>query len=338
MKALVKTKTVNEFKIEERPLTTLEVDEVLIKVEFCGVCGSDLHAASHSKGYEFVPKPIILGHELSGSVVELHPESNNKDLLGSRVVVEPGVYCNKCEQCLNGRRNICSNIKCLGLHFDGGMAEYVKVKTDRIHKISPTLTSEIAALSEPLAVAIHAVQKVANVTKKQNVLVQGCGIIGFFVALAAKKRGANVTISGLKKDWEYRLSHADRFGIETEIAEDTSNKKKDFDIIFECSGSSLAAETGVFRLKKGGTYVLVALYEQEVKFPVNILVRGKMKILTSYGSDSHDFKEAFHLLSEYQEQLKTIISIYPLEDGALAFSDAKQQKALKPIIKIPSNV
>ncbi|MGZ9818143.1 alcohol dehydrogenase catalytic domain-containing protein [Peribacillus simplex] len=86
------------------------------------------------KVMNFVPKPIILGHELSGSVIQIHPESNNRDLLDKRVVVEPGVYCNECEQCLNGRRNICSNIKGLGLHFDGGMAEYVKFNVDYIHK------------------------------------------------------------------------------------------------------------------------------------------------------------------------------------------------------------
>lgn len=334
MKALVKTKTMNEFMIEERTIPILEKDEVLIKVEYCGVCGSDLHSAGHAKGYEFVPKPIILGHELSGSIVGVHPESNNKELLGSRVVVEPGFYCNKCEQCLNGQKNICSNIKIFGLHYDGGMAEFVKVKDDHIHQIPETLPSDLAAMTEPLSVALNAVGKVRDSIKSKNVLVQGCGIIGFFVAIVAKSHGANVTISGLKKDWDSRLSHAEKFGIETEIVEGTSNKKKDFDIIFECSGSPSAAEAGMFRLEKGGTFVLVALYEQEVKFPVNIMVRGEINILSSYGFNSSDFQQAFVLLNKYKEQLKNIISIYPLEEGSLAFSDAKQQKVLKPIIKI----
>ncbi|MGZ9818142.1 zinc-binding dehydrogenase [Peribacillus simplex] len=190
-------------------------------------------------------------------------------------------------------------------------------------------------MTEPLSVALHAVQKVANVTKDQKVLVQGCGIIGLFVAIAAKNRGANVSVSGLKKDWDSRLSHAKKFGIETEIVEDTLiNKNKDFDMIFECSGSSLAAGTGLFRLKKGGTFVLVSLYEQEVKFPVNIMVRGEINILSSYAYERNDFQQAFDLLNKYKEPLKNIISIYPLADGSLAFSDSKQQKVLKPIIKM----
>lgn len=334
MKALVKTEIVNEFKIQQRLVPTLEIDEVLIKVEYCGVCGSDLHASSHSKGYEFVPKPIILGHEFSGSVVGVHPETNNKDILGSRVVVEPGMYCNTCEQCLKGQKNICSNIKCLGLHFDGGMAEFVKVKMDSILEIPSSIPFEIAALTEPLAVALHAARNIANVESKQNVLVQGCGIIGLFVAIAAKSMGANVIVSGLQKDLNSRLSHVEKFGIEIEVVEDNSNKKENFDIIFECSGSPRGAETGILRLKKGGTFVLVALYEQEVKFPVNNLVRGEIKLLSSYGYIRENFHQAFEILNKYKEQLKNVISIYSLDDGSDAFSDAKQQKVLKPIIKI----
>lgn len=334
MKALVKTETINEFKVEEKPKPSLEKDEVLIKVEYCGVCGSDLHAANHAKGYEFVPKPIVLGHELSGYIIEMHEDSNKKHLLNSRVVVEPGIYCNECEQCLNGQRNICSNIKIFGLHCDGGMAEFVKVKEDQIHQIPETLPSNLAAMTEPLSVALNAVGKVGNSLKNQNVLVQGCGIIGLFVAITAKNYGANVTISGLEKDWEHRLRHAKSFGIETEIVEDTSPKMKDFDFLFECSGSSIAAETGMFRLKKGGTSVLVALYEQDVKFPVNMMVRGEINVLSSYGFKSSDFQQAFIILDKYKEPLKNIISIYPLVDGAIAFSDANQQKVLKSIIKM----
>ncbi|WP_066292379.1 zinc-dependent alcohol dehydrogenase [Bacillus sp. FJAT-29937] len=333
MIALVKTNTENEFQIEHRPLPQLEIDEVLIKVDFCGICGSDLHAASHANGYEFVPKPIILGHELVGPIVKLHPDNNKKELLNVRVVVEPALYCNNCEHCLNGQYNICSNIKCLGLHYDGGMAEFVKVKMDKIHRIPESLPSGVAVLTEPLTVAIHAVQAVGKVTDNMNVLVQGCGIIGIFVALAAKNQGAKVTISGLKKDWESRLKYAEQLGIETEIFEEHSNEKKYFDMIFECSGSSIAAEKGIYRLKKGGKLVLVALYEQEVKFPVNIMVRGEINILTSYACSSSDYQKAFSILDKYKNKIQNIVTIYSLKDGPQAFSDARQQKVLKPILK-----
>lgn len=331
--ALVKTKERNTFKVEDKSLPQLERDEVLIKVEYCGVCGSDLHAANHDKGYEFVPNPIILGHELSGVVTKVHPDNNQDDLVGLRAVLFPGEYCKECEHCKNNRVNICSNIQGVGLHYDGGMAEYVKVKSNLIQKIPDTLPSDIAALAEPLTVAIHAVQN-GNIKNNDKVFVQGCGIIGLFAALVAKEHGADVTISGLQKDWNYRLKHAKMFGLKTEIYEEQSNGENEYDTIFECSGSSLAAEGSITRLKKGGKLVVVALFNDDVRFPINIMVRREIDVLTSYASLPEDFKKAFIFLEKYQELIKQIVSIYPLEKGALAFSDAQKQKVLKPLIKM----
>src|SRR5699024_8587384 len=180
-------------------------EELLIKVEYCGICGSDLHAASHAKGYEFVPKPIILGHEISGVVVDAGTKVDKK-LINSRVIVLPGNFCGNCEYCKNGQDNICLNISGIGLHYDGGMAEYVKVKANQIIVLPQELPSDIAALTEPLAVAIHAVERIGDQINDKKVLVQGCGIIGMFTAIAAKNKGADVTISGLQRDWDHRLS------------------------------------------------------------------------------------------------------------------------------------
>lgn len=334
MLALVKTKLVNEFQIESREIPILDSNEVLIKVEYCGVCGSDLHAANHAKGYEFVPKPIILGHEFSGSIVDAHIDLKNRNLIGKRVVVEPGVYCNECENCLAGRNNICSSLQCMGLHFDGGMVQFVKVNINSIIEIPDALPFELAALAEPLSVASHAVRDRGKVKNGQNVLVQGCGIIGFFTALSAKIQGANVTITGLEKDWEARLSHAANFGIQTEIVGKTSNEMKNFDVIFECSGSPIAAKTGLLRLKKGGDFILIALFEQDVPLPINFIVRSEINVVSSYAYTRENFRQALEILNNYDEKLKNIISIYPLEKGATAFSDARQQKILKPIIKV----
>lgn len=334
MLALVKTKLVNEFQVESRDMPVLDINELLVKVEYCGVCGSDLHAANHAPGYEFVPKPIVLGHEFSGSVVDAHADLKNRNLIGTRVVIEPGVYCNECENCLAGRYNICSSLQCMGLHFDGGMAQFVKVNVNSIIEMPDSLPFEIAALTEPLAVAAHAVRDRADVKKGQNVLVQGCGIIGFFTALVAKIQGANVTITGLKKDWEARLSQAGKFGITTEIVEETTNGPKNFDVIFECSGSPVAAKTGILRLKKGGKFILIALFEQEVPLPVNFIVRSEINVLSSYAYGRENFQQALDILNNYVEELKEVISIYALEEGAQAFSDARQQKILKPVIKI----
>src|SRR5690625_2796226 len=177
LKALVKTDKANEFIIESIPTPTVEKGEALIRVDYCGVCGSDIHAANHAKGYEFVPKPIILGHELSGHVVKVHPDSN-KDLMHSRVVISPLNYCTQCEQCKEGKYNICSNIRNQGLHFNGGMAEYVKCNVNNIYKVPESLPNDIAVLVEPMTIALHAVDTVGKVKENEHILVQGCGVIG----------------------------------------------------------------------------------------------------------------------------------------------------------------
>ncbi|WP_404328498.1 zinc-binding dehydrogenase [Mesobacillus maritimus] len=331
MKALVKTEIKDEFRMENREAPAIGENELLIKVEYCGVCGSDLHAASHAKGYEFVPKPIILGHEFAGVVAEVGSEKNNP-LMDKRVIIVPGVFCGECEQCRSGNENICVNISGVGLHKDGGMAEYVKVQSDQVIMTPDDLPSEIAALTEPLSVAMHAVERIGDNLSGKEVLVQGCGIIGMFTAISAKNKGANVTISGLQRDWEHRLSLASIFDIKTEIYENSESNVDKYDFIYECSGSSFAAENAINRLKKGGMMVLVALYEQKVELPMNVIVRGEINVLSSYASTITDFHSAIALLTKTKDQMRKLISIYALEEGAKAFSDAKNQKVLKPIL------
>lgn len=331
MKALVKTKEVNEFQIEERQLKDLESDEVLIKVAYCGICGSDLHAANHAKGYEFVPKPIVLGHEFSGVVTKVGA-SRLDNWLNQEVIVHPGILCGECEQCQQGRENICQNIIGVGLHMDGGMVEAIVVKENQLIKSLRSLSLDIAALTEPMSVAIHAVNRVNSILKGKKVLVQGCGIIGMFTAIAAKELGAQVTLSGLEMDWEHRLSRASQFGLSTEIVETLETVQPEFDYLFECSGSAVATVGAVDRIKKGGSMILVALYEKDVPLPINVLVRKEINVLTSYAAVRSDFDKAMEVLEEYQEQFKSLIDIYPLDEGYLAFADARQQKVLKPII------
>lgn len=334
MKALVKTPQKNEFKLEERAIPELENDELLVKVDYCGICGSDIHAAAHAPGYQFVPKPIVLGHEFSGKVVEVG-DKTSAAYKNVRVIGVPGTFCHECEQCKAGNFAICENIILLGLHHDGAMVEYVKVKKTQVIKIPDSLSSELAALTEPLSVAVHAINRISERLDGKRILVQGCGIIGVFTALISKLKNANVTISGLEKDWEHRLSVANEIGLNTEVFERDEASEEQMDYIFECSGSSVATETGIHRLKKGGKMILVALYEQAVQFPVNVMVRGQIDVLTSYGSTvDDDFYQALQLLKNHQEDFKKLFKIYSLEEGKAAFKDARQQKVLKPILKI----
>lgn len=335
MLAAVTTKTPQDIVVNEVPLPELDEDELLIKVNYCGVCGSDLHAYNHAKGYEFVEHPRILGHEIAGVVVEVGHEQES-DKIGKKVIVESMNYCGDCENCRKNRYSICLNNRVIGLHFNGGMAEYVKCKAKYVREV-PDVEQEIAVLVEPMSVAVHAVHRLKEkVTKDDVVLVQGPGIIGFFVALLCVERGAKVYISGLRKDYDSRLKEFERFKMIPHIAEDGLIDEK-VDVIFECSGSNHAVASTFKQLKKGGSAVIVAMYEQETELFLTDIVRNEWSIIPTYGSDPVDYEEALQLLKKHSAQIKDIISYYPFYKVKDAFEDGLNQKVLKPVIEINEN-
>lgn len=330
MLAAFKTDREREIIIKKSTLPILNEDDVLVKVDYCGVCGSDLHAFVQSKGYEFVNPPRILGHEISGSIVSVGSEKDS-DLIDSKVIVESMHYCNECENCLSGKFSICNNNKVIGLHYDGGMSEFVKVNKKFIREIPHNLPLGIAALSEPMSVAAHAVSKIKNLKANSHILIQGPGIIGIFVGLICLSKGAKVTLSGLEADYETRLSKAKDLGMDIHIS-NKDDKINDADIIFECSGSSLAFETSFNNLKKGGQLIVVALYEQPVNLFMTDLVRNEWEIITSYGSNSKDYLEAFEILNANKNQLDKILNYYRFKDINKAFDDSLEKKILKAIL------
>lgn len=331
MLAWLTTNIPQKIVMERVKKPKLREDELLIQVSYCGVCGSDLHAFKHAKGYEFVQHPRILGHEISGVVVEAGSDKL-QNRIGQKVIVESMNYCGTCENCHQGRFSICLNNQVIGLHFDGGMAEFVKVKDKYVKEINE-LPLEIAVLSEPMAVAVHAVNRLNSDISNKVILVQGAGVIGFFVALQCIEKGAKVYISGLKKDYENRLKKFEKFQLIPHIAEHGLLKEK-VDVVFECSGSNLAVQSSFQQLKKGGAAVIVALYEQVSEIFLSSIVRNEWMIIPSYGCDPNDYKESLRILKKYSEQLKEIMSYYPFDNADQAFIDGLHQKVLKPIIKI----
>ncbi|KRF46437.1 hypothetical protein ASG98_17875 [Bacillus sp. Soil531] len=332
MLTVVKTEKVRELKVQNQEKPLLDKNEVLIKVDYCGVCGSDLHAYSHSKGYEFVEKPIILGHEISGEVVESYDKSTSH-LIGKKVIVESMNYCGECENCKNGRHSICEHNKVIGLHYDGGMAQFVKTKSIYVREIPEDLSVRTAALSEPLSIAVHAVNRAGEINNKHIVHVQGPGIIGFFVGLVCVQKGAKVILSGLEKDYENRLSKCSEFGMIPLIADKESLTEK-VDVLFECSGSNAAVKTGFKSLKKGGRSIFVALYEQEINLFLTQFIRNEWPLITSYGCGPEDYLDAFKILKKYEEPLNRIIALYPASQANQAFRDSLNQDVLKAVLSL----
>lgn len=169
-------------------------DQALIRVRRAGICGSDVHYFSHGRVGRFAPKrPLVLGHEFAGEVVELGAAAE-AGLLGRRVAVDPSIPCGRCACCRGGRYNLCLAMRFFGSascdpHLDGGFAEFVAVPAANCHPLPDGLSCVEAAMVEPLSVALHAAQRAGGVSGRR-VLVTGGGAIGLLIAMAAEAFGA----------------------------------------------------------------------------------------------------------------------------------------------------
>src|SRR5690625_4899392 len=183
-------------------------DEVVIKVELAGVCGTDLKL--YKGDYKSYTTPVILGHEFCGIIVEMGEDITNFHK-GNKVVAETIVEsCRSCENCLNNNKNLCNFKKRIGFDYNGSFAEYIKVKENQLHLLHSNVQSKDAVLAEPLAVVVHALNKTA-VNPGDVVLIIGPGTIGLLSVMLCNLKQANIVVSGLKSD-EGRLNTAKKLG------------------------------------------------------------------------------------------------------------------------------
>lgn len=165
----------------------MKEDEVIIEVELCSICGTDVHIMATPPGYPATPN-TILGHELVGKVVEIGTKVSSVTV-GDRVVVNPNDYCGTCDYCKNNQPNFCTSIEAMGIDVNGGFAEFVKTSEKVVYKISDSLPAEIAAFAEPLACLLNGTKKL-RVNPGESVVVIGAGTIGLMFIQMMKAAGA----------------------------------------------------------------------------------------------------------------------------------------------------
>jgi L-iditol 2-dehydrogenase len=260
----------------ERDIPQPKADEVLVKLEYVGVCGSDLHYYEHGKISEFLVKPpFVLGHEAGGVVVEVG--SGVKHLkVGDKVALEPGKTCGHCEFCRSGRYNLCPDVIFFATPpVDGVFQEYVAHEAGLCFKITDKMNTMEAALIEPLAVGFHAAIT-GGAKLGQSALVTGSGCIGLVSMMAAKALGVSrVFVSDVV---DKRLEKAKALGADDVIngaAKDVVKTVSGLtggegvDLVFDASGNENAVNQGIASLKKGGTLVFVG-YPASGKMNLNI--------------------------------------------------------------------
>ena len=174
---------------EDREIPAIRAHEVLIKVMDCGICGSDVHYYEHGRIGDFVvEKPMILGHECAGEVVEVG-EAVTHIKAGDRVAVEPGHTCGKCEYCKSGRYNLCPDVIFLATPpYDGAFSEYLSYPADMVYKLPDSMDTVEGALLEPFCVGLHAVAQ-SEVKAGSCAVILGSGCIGLCTLLALNAQG-----------------------------------------------------------------------------------------------------------------------------------------------------
>ncbi|MCJ7813869.1 MAG: zinc-binding dehydrogenase [Candidatus Atribacteria bacterium] len=338
MKALVKFgKGENDIELREITEPIPQVNEVKVKVEATGICGTDLY------GYSAVKPPVVLGHETAGMVVEVGEEVKNIKV-GDRVTAETTAYiCGQCNFCHNKEYNLCIHRKGLGSAVNGAFAEYFVIRKESIHHIPPHIDFNSASLFEPLSCAVHAVIERANLLSNETVLILGPGPLGLLTGQIAKSLGAKIIICGIEGD-ENRLSTAKKLGINQIL----NIKKKDtkhylskltvgygVDVVFECSGSVEAVEYGLNFIRKGGRYIQEGIIHQPIQLRFDqILFDKELSIIGSRTQKPSSWDIALNLVNEGKVNLKELVSdVLPLSNWKEGFKRAKKKNSIKIVLQ-----
>jgi len=268
---------IRDLRIEERDVPRPKADEVLVKMKVVGVCLSDVHYLTAGRiGRYVVEKPLILGHECSGQVVDIGSEVKSLRK-GDRVVVEPGVPCRKCYYCKRGRYNLCKNMVFMGTPpVDGAFAEYVSSPEDFTYKMPDHMTYEQGALIEPLSVGLYSVRR-GGIRAGNTVAVLGAGTIGLMTLMTAREEGATEIFATDIVD--FKLKFAKDLGANEVI----NSRKTDpvmkileltygegVDRVFDAVGLPETIQQAIRMVRNGGVIVLTGLGYPTPDVPVSV--------------------------------------------------------------------
>lgn len=286
--------------LERRPAPAPGPDEVLLRVRRVGMCGTDMHIYRGTQ--PFLSYPRVMGHELAGEVVSA-PAGEDLEP-GDPVYVMPYLSCGACPACAKGKTNCCMNIRVLGVHVDGGLAEYLAVPAAFVRKVEGVGLDE-AAMVEFLAIGAHAVRR-ARIEPVQTALVVGAGPIGIAAALFARLAGARVTVLDGRED---RLAFcAEHLGAEhvVSLSHQTADTLTDltdgalYDLVFDATGNPAAMQQGFAYVGHGGTYVLISVVAADITFSDPEFHKREMSLLGSRNATIEDFD---HVLAAIREGL-----------------------------------
>jgi L-iditol 2-dehydrogenase len=332
----------NHLDVVDMAAPVAGAGEVLVRVEACGICGSDVHGYDGSSGRR-IP-PIVMGHEAAGVIAAVGYDVHGF-AVGDRVTFDSTVYCGHCHYCLRGEVNLCDNrqvvgVSCGDYRREGAFAEYVRVPQHIVYKLPDSLSFAEAAMLEAVSVALHAV-RISGPGDGKTALVVGAGMIGLLTLQAAKAAGyRQVMIADVDAT---RLALAREVGADvvlhasgSELAKAVMEKTggKGVDVVFEAVGRTGTIAASIDAVRKGGAVTLIGNITPEITLPLQKVVSRELRLQGSAAS-AGEYPQAIALMTSGRIRVKPLITaVAPLEDGPQWFArlHAREPNLMKVVL------
>jgi len=345
LKALVKYArgkgNVRVMEVERPPFGP---EDLLIRVHFCGLCGTDIHIFEDEFPND---PPVILGHEFCGEVVEVGSGLIKEWKEGDRVVGELHTgACRRCYLCRKGAPHICEEKRPIGSRRDGALAEYIALPGWLAHPVPAGVSSEVAALAEPLAITCHALMERGRVSEPEVLVVLGSSTVGLFALLVASSLGAEkILVSGTGIDERLRFRLARQLGASETINVEKGSLEEAVarfsggagaDVVVECSGSEEAIISGIEVVRKTGKFILLGLTSEESPhLPWNRLLYKEVNIVGCFSSPPSSWMKALEHLVSLEENLKKLITqVIRLREWEKGFELMRTGQAVKVLVDL----
>lgn len=328
------------IELREVPVPEIAARQVLVRVKRIGVCGSDIHVY-HGK-HPYTPYPVVQGHEVSGLVERVGAEVRGLGP-GDAVTFQPQVTCGTCHPCRHGAYHICDQLKVMGFQTTGAASELFAVDAAKVLRLPAGMSLEQGAMIEPLAVGVHALDRVGGAAGRK-VLVLGAGPIGNLVAQAARGMGAAAVMITDVSDW--RLELAGRCGIALRVnpaREDLAAAvvrhlgPDKADLILECVGAQQTVEQAVAVARKGTDVVVVGVFGDKPVVDMGVVQDRELRLVGTLMYQQPDWVKAIALVEHKQVDLDPLVTdrfAFADYQKAYQFIDANRERAMKVMILV----
>ncbi|RJE24228.1 Zinc-binding dehydrogenase [Aspergillus sclerotialis] len=339
-----------DAKLQSLPVPEIkDPNDVIIKIAYVGVCGSDVHFWQHGGINKKVnpENPLVLGHEASGIIHAIGTGVTSVQV-GDKVAIEPGFPCRRCKFCKSGTYNLCGNMKFAAVPPDthGTLTKYYCAPEDFVYKIPDEIGLMEAVLMEPLSVAVHSV-RLAEIAPEQTVVITGSGTVGVLCGLVATVFGAErvimVDISREKLSFAGEFLDHETFLIKQDESIEESSARllstmgiaDAADAVIEASGAEGPVQMGIYVLKPGGSYVQTGVGKPKAHIPILALSQKELRVRGCFRYGPGDYELALKLLGRPGIHLSSLVSsITPFEDAPQAWERTGRGEGVKNLIQV----